>query len=97
MKLFFSPLAENDLEEIADFIAQDNPLAALQFIQNLRLQCQRIAHTPQAFPARSELGKTLRSCAHQRYVIFFRILPDHVRVERVLHSARDLSQQFSPR
>ncbi|MGP1276409.1 MAG: type II toxin-antitoxin system RelE/ParE family toxin, partial [Caulobacterales bacterium] len=32
----FSPAAERDLEEIADYIAQDNPRRALSFIAELR-------------------------------------------------------------
>lgn len=37
----------------------------------------------------------LRSCAHRRYVIFFRPMADLVRIERILHSAMDLSGQFA--
>jgi plasmid stabilization system protein ParE len=34
--LRFSPAAERDLEEIADYIAQDNPQRALSFVVELR-------------------------------------------------------------
>ena len=90
MLLQLSPAAEEDLEAIADYIAQDSPANAIRFIDELRVQCQRIAKAPMAYVARPELGEGLRSCAHGRYVIFFSPDAKVVRVERILHSARDV-------
>lgn len=36
MRLLFAPLAEQDLESIADYIAADNPRRAVSFIEELR-------------------------------------------------------------
>ena len=94
--LQFAPAAQNDLEGIADFIAQDSPANAVRFISALRVQCQRLAKAPMAYVARPELGEGLRSCAHGRYVIFFRSTAGAVRVERILHSARDLQSEINP-
>lgn len=90
MRLELSPLATTDLEAIGDYIAQDSPGNALNFIQGMRAQCQKIARAPMAYVARPELGIGLRSCAHGRYVIFFRANDAVVRVERILHSAMDI-------
>lgn len=92
----FAPAAQNDLEVIADFIAQDSPANAVRFISALRVQCQRLTKAPMAYVARPELGEGLRSCAHGRYVIFFRPTADGVRVERILHSARDIQTEINP-
>jgi len=94
MRVEFSPFAETDLEAIADYIAQDNPLNATRFIDGMRGQCERLARAPLAYVARPELGEGLRSCAHGRYVIFFRAAAGLVRIERVLHSARDIRAEF---
>ena len=94
MSLQFSPAAENDLEAIADYVAQDSPANAVRFIDDLRIQCQRLLKAPMAYVARPELGKGLRSCAYGRYVIFFRPTAKLVRIERILHSARDIQAQF---
>lgn len=94
MRLLFSPAAEDDLEGIADYIAQDSPANAIRFIDELRAQCQRLAKAPTAYVARPELGQGLRSCSHGRYVIFFRPHDAEVRIERILHGARDLGPQF---
>ena len=71
MRIDFSPLAEQDLEAIADYIAADNPRRALSFVQEIRAQCQRIARNPPGYRLRPELGDGIRSCAHGHYVIFF--------------------------
>ncbi len=35
MGVLFTPLAETDLEQIGDYIAQDNPARALTFMQEI--------------------------------------------------------------
>jgi len=90
MRLAFTPLAEQDLEAIGDYIGADNPARAVTFVQELRSQCQRIAQNPLGYPPRPELAAGLRSCAYGHYVIFFEAAPQEVAIVRVLHGARDL-------
>lgn len=94
MRLFFSPLAEQDLEDIADYIATDNPIRALSFLQELREHCHRISANPQGYRLRPEFGDGIRSCAHGRYAIFFTSGADEVTIVRVLHGARDFPSVF---
>ncbi len=94
MRLELSPLAETDLETIGDYIALDSPGNALRFIQELRDQCSKLTKAPMAYVARPELGKGLRSCAHGRYIIFFRPGDTVVRIERILHSALDIGSEL---
>lgn len=96
MRLELSPLAEADLEAIGDYIAADSPGNAVRFIQGLREQCRKIALEPMAYVARPELGDDLRSCAHGRYVLFFRLRDAVVRIERILHSAMDTQPDWIP-
>ena len=93
MRCELSPQAVADLQEIGDTIARDNPQRAATFIAELLAHCQRLAEYPQAYPARAELGKGLRSCAHKRYVMFFSVMPDLVRIERILHGSRDITDE----
>ena len=53
-------------------------------------QCKRIGGTPLGYVSREDLAPGLRMAALDRYVIFFRVLDGVVRVERVLHGARNL-------
>ncbi|PAA98149.1 type II toxin-antitoxin system RelE/ParE family toxin [Serratia fonticola] len=90
MKLGISPLAEQDLEAIGDYIAQDNPVRAVSFTEELYQQCQLIAESPVIYRERPELGQSVRSCAYGRYLIVFRVLDTEVRIERLLHGSRDV-------
>ena len=82
--LTFTALAEEDLEAIGDYIATDNPARAASFIQELRVQCQRIAANPPGYHLRPELGDDIRSCAHGHYVIFFVAAQEDVTIVRIL-------------
>lgn len=64
MRAYFTPQAEIDLEEIADYIALDNPERAVSFIQEIRQHCQQIADGPLRYVARPDLAESIRICAH---------------------------------
>jgi toxin ParE1/3/4 len=85
-----SRLAEMDLAEITDFIALDNPEAAYRFEEELLDSAHKIARAPLAYVERPDLRPGLRSCVHGAYVIFFTVNREGVRIERILHGARDL-------
>ena len=93
--VLFSPRAVVDLREIGDWIAKDNPRRALGFIAELREHASKIGHAPLSFPSREDLAPDLRMAVHRPYLIFFRVDADVIRVERVLHGARDLRELFS--
>jgi toxin ParE1/3/4 len=90
MRLAFTPLAEQDLEAIGDYIATDNPSRAATFVRELRAQCQRISLNPPGYRLRSELGDDIRSCAHGNYAIFFIANADEMTIIRILHGTRDI-------
>jgi toxin ParE1/3/4 len=79
-----------DLGEIADFIALDNAERAYRFEEELLQSAQKIGRAPLAYVERPELAPGLRSCAHGAYVLFFTVDADGVRIERILHGARDV-------
>jgi toxin ParE1/3/4 len=85
-----TPLAEADLENIGDHIAQDNPRRALSYVVELRAQCQKIAQAPLIYRARGELRDGLRSCAHGNHVIFFSADESSVLIVRILNGAQDV-------
>ena len=87
-RLGLSPSARSDLEEIAAYIARDNPLRAESFVLELIVKFRKLAKHPEIY--RPEIGPGIRQALHGRYLILFRDEPAEVRVERVIHSARDL-------
>ncbi|MEI8162663.1 MAG: type II toxin-antitoxin system RelE/ParE family toxin [Betaproteobacteria bacterium] len=88
--LTFSPKSREDLLDIGDYIATDSRANACRFVGKLMEQCRRIGKAPLAYTGREDLAPGLRMAAMGRYVIFFRVLGDVVRIERVLHGARNL-------
>jgi toxin ParE1/3/4 len=86
----FSPKSRQDLLDIGDHIAKDSPANARQFVARLIDQCKRIGRAPLGYASREDLAPGLRMAALDRYVIFFRVVDGTVRVERVLHGARNL-------
>lgn len=91
----FAPAAVQDLEEIADYIHVENPPAAYRFVTELRARCLRLADAPRGGSPRHELWPGLRSVPFRRYVVFYTVAGDDVRVERILHGSRDIEAVFS--
>lgn len=86
----FSPKSRQDLLDIGDYIAKDSLANARRFFARLSDQCKRIGRAPLGYVGRDDLAPGLRMAALDRYVIFFRVIDGVVRIERVLHGARNL-------
>lgn len=90
MKIVFSPRAAEDIEDIGDYIFTDNPSAAVKFIADLRSRCERLKNAPQGGTLRPELGEATRSVSFGRYIIFYSAHHHEIRIECILHGARDI-------
>ena len=90
MNVVFSAAAKDDLLEIAIYIAQDNPPRALSFVDELENKCHALVDVPAGGATRPELGEGVRMVTHGRYLIFYRTNESAVRIERIMHSARDI-------
>jgi len=86
----FSPKSRQDLLDIGDYIAKDTRANARRFVGKLMEQCKRIGNAPLGYASREDLAPSLRMAALDRYVVFFRVIEGTVRIERVLHGARNL-------
>ena len=86
----FSPKSRQDILDIGDYIAKDSRANARGFVGKLIEQCKRIGNAPLGYAGRQDLALGLRMAALGRYVIFFRVIDGAVRIERVLHGARNL-------
>ena len=90
MKIGFSAVAKEDLIDIAVYIAQDNPGRALSFVDELEVKCLSLGQSPGIGTARPEFGDGIRMLPHGRYLIFYREHEGAIRIERVVHGARDI-------
>ena len=86
--------ADADLDEIADYIAEHNPNAALHEIERLHGKFVLLAANPLLGESREDLRPNLRAFTAGSYVIFYVALPDGIQVERVIHGSRDISSLF---
>lgn len=85
---------DRDLEEIAIFIAGDDPDAAEALIDRFNEKFMLLAQFPSVGRARPELGRDLRSFPVGRYLIFYRPQKGGISVVRVVHGARNLRRLF---
>lgn len=92
MSVAFSPKAERDLEDIADYIAKDSPQRALSFIDELEAACQSLATAPLGHQPLPHIHPDIRRAVHNRYLIFYSVRNGEVRIERILHHARDITE-----
>jgi len=92
----FAPSAERDLEDIADYIAIDNPERALSFVRELRERCGKIGNFPQSARRFPKLGDDAHVLPFGNYVILYRDLPGEISIERIIHSARDIMALVAP-
>jgi toxin ParE1/3/4 len=88
------PLAENDLDEIWLYIAQDNPDSADALLDKIEERCQALAQFPFIGTDRDELMPDLRSLPVGNYLIFYMPIEDGIVVVRVLHGMRNVDALF---
>jgi toxin ParE1/3/4 len=90
------PLAEADILEIWDYIADDSLAAADRWVDRLDEQFRMLAAQPMMGRAREGLAPRVRSFPFGRYVVFYIPMDAGIDVVRVLHGARDIDAVFSP-
>jgi toxin ParE1/3/4 len=97
MTLFFSAEARADLVRIGDYIARDNPLRALSFVEELEGRCKAILARPSAYPLVPRHESTgIRRAVHGNYLIFYRIAPEAVAIVHVLSGAMNVEALLFP-
>jgi toxin ParE1/3/4 len=92
--IYKRPLAQEDLIEIWEYIADDNINRADAFIDIVDGKLRTLAAQPMMGRARDELMAGLRSFPVGRYILFYELVTDGIALVRVLHSARDIPTQF---
>jgi toxin ParE1/3/4 len=91
-RLEISPAANRDLIEIGVYIAQHSGSRerADLFLDSVLDTCERLASHPEMGELRPEFATgQYRSFSVGNYVIYFRSMPNGIRIARVLHGARD--------
>jgi toxin ParE1/3/4 len=93
-RLLIRPLAEQDLDDIWDYIAISNSDQAEKVLRHLYAKMGTLTHNPYLGRERKEIEVGLRSFAVGSHIIFYYPLSDGIEVVRVLHGARDFQDIF---
>jgi toxin ParE1/3/4 len=94
VKLIVSPQAVEALREIEEYIGNDNPKAAVEFVDRLVERFSELARFPGIGKRRDEIRKGYRSIVEGEYLIFYRTVNDVVEIMHVVHGKRKLDQVF---
>ena len=86
--------ANLDIEEIANYIFDLNPVAAYRFLDNLDETFELLAEFPLIGRLRPELGVNIRSYPTGNYLVFYEPARDGVEISRVIYGGRDLPGVF---
>lgn len=84
--LIWRPAAVADRKRISTYIAQDNPIAAIELVDMLIEKAELLVVSPDlGRPGR--LTGTRELVVHKNYILVYRATPSGVDVLRVLHAA----------
>ena len=101
LPVLFTALAEEDLDQIEDYISANDPAAAARVRAAIVKQSLELGSMPAKGLAlkepatQMEIGVRVWPVAHYRnYLLLYRIEPDLIRVLRILHAAQDWTRFF---
>jgi toxin ParE1/3/4 len=89
-RLFVSPAARSDLLNIWEFLSYLSELKADRTMKEIYGRFETLLEFPESGRRRDELKKGLRSFPVGKYLVFYFIIEDGIRIARVLHSAQDI-------
>jgi addiction module RelE/StbE family toxin len=87
MKIRWRPDAMADRDSIFDYIAQDNPLAAIELDEAFEAKAQAAARRPMAYKS-GRVDGTRDLVVRPNYVLVYQIDDDGTTILRVLHAAQ---------
>lgn len=87
MRVLWTLSAEQDRADIIDFIAQDNPLAAIRMDELFVAAVARLAENPLMGRA-GQVPGTRELIPHERYRLVYEVQADTVWILALVHTAR---------
>ncbi|WP_350306470.1 MULTISPECIES: type II toxin-antitoxin system RelE/ParE family toxin [Photorhabdus] len=87
MELEWKPMALADREAIMEYIALDNPLAAIELDNEFEVTAEMACQHPNMYKPGRVKG-TREAVVHPHYVMIYQVRRNLLQVLRVLHTAR---------
>jgi plasmid stabilization system protein ParE len=95
MRYYISRRANQDIEEIGDFIAKDNVDAATRLNEKIHESIKLLSEFPRLGHVRADVrDECYRFWSVGKYLIAYRIDQGVLEVVRVVHGARDIQSMF---
>jgi toxin ParE1/3/4 len=87
-------LASQDLNEIANYFAENSLEAGDRFFRAFNRKCQQLVTFPNSGKSYAAIRPDLRGISLEGYVIFYRILDDGIEILRVVSGRRNFPSLF---
>jgi toxin ParE1/3/4 len=87
-------VASRDLNEIADYFANNNLEAGEEFFQAFNRKCQQLVDFPNSGKSYANIRADLRGLSVAGYIVFYRLLDDGIEILRVVSGRRNLQDLF---
>ena len=97
MAVFYelSAAADQDIQDIYDYAAQEyGEDQAESYTLELEVFLDELVRSPEMGRRRDDIRSGLKSFPKGHHIVFYRILPERIRIVRILHSRRDLTRAF---
>jgi toxin ParE1/3/4 len=89
-----SDQAIQDLDDICDYIAQQDPSSASNLFDAIRQKCRQIAEFLNMGKSYTRLSNELRGFVVSDYIVFYYPRPDGIDIVRIVSGYRDLELLF---
>jgi toxin ParE1/3/4 len=95
MRVRISGKARTDLLAIYSYLAERNPLAAENVVEEINSKFRQLSHFPFMGRSRPEFLPSVRSALVGSYLVLYRVEDDdHIIVMRVIHGRMDVDKEF---
>lgn len=93
MKIIWSPIARTKIKEILEYVAEDNPDAALTLIDQFEAKVEKLKENPELGRVLPELknDKIRELVVHKNYGVIYEINPDVIEILTIRHFRQNFS------
>ena len=94
MRVVWSPLADRQVDEAVEYIAHDDPIAALKWLEHILERVKALARFPDSGRVVPETQREdVREIIVSRYRVMYRRRDDRVEIVAIRHEARAFDER----
>ena len=85
MRVLWTPAAADDLEQIADYLLEQNPTVAIAVVRRIYKAAIRLKQFPDVGRSGRKAGTRELVISSLPYIVIYEVMEDAVRITRILH------------